>query len=118
MGLLDKRKPQIREKRLNTLNTYFGDIDQLLNNMEAGEINQKIRTFSQTSFDEIIYVLQVLNGIEDSGIVIHGPLGCSAVQLHMLSKARSRKWVVTNLNEQDSILGSGEKLELAIRKLI
>nr|WP_207745377.1 nitrogenase component 1 [Clostridium tyrobutyricum] len=117
VGLLNKRKPQIREKRLNTLNTYFGDIDQLLNNMEAGEINQKIRTFSQTSFDEIIYVLQVLNGIEDSGIVIHGPLGCSAVQLHMLSKARSRKWVVTNLNEQDSILGSGEKLELAIRKL-
>lgn len=117
MGLLDKRKPQIREKRLNTLNAYFGDVSQLLNSMEEKEVSQRIRTFSQTSFDEIIYVLQVLNGIEDAGIVIHGPLGCSAVQLYMLSKYNRRKWIVTNLNEKDSILGSGEKLELAIRKL-
>ncbi|MFL0195279.1 nitrogenase component 1 [Clostridium sp. WILCCON 0269] len=117
MGLLNKRKPQIREKRLNTLSAYYGDINQVLNSIEEGKTNQKIRTFSQASFDEIIYILQALNGIEDAGIIIHGPLGCSSVQLNILSKRNSRRWIVTNLNEKDSILGSGEKLELAIRKL-
>lgn len=119
MGLLDRRKPQIREKRLNTLSVYFGDVNQILNSIEEGKIDQKIRTFSQTSFDEIIYILQALSGIDDAGIIIHGPLGCSAVQLNILSKdnSNSRRWIVTNLNEKDSILGSGEKLEMAIKKL-
>lgn len=117
MGLLSTKRPQIREKRLNTLSAYLGNVDPLLEDIEKEDARQRIRTFSQTTFDDIIYTLKAINGIEGAAIVIHGPSGCSAVQLDFLSKGTDTKWAVTNLNEKDSILGGEKKLREAIIKL-
>ncbi|AGK98870.1 nitrogenase component 1 [Clostridium pasteurianum] len=117
MGLLSTKRPQIREKRLNTLSAYLGNVDLLLEDIEKEDARQRIRTFSQTTFDDIIYTLKAINGIEDAAIVIHGPSGCSAVQLDFLSKDISTNWAVTNLNEKDSILGGERKLREAVIKL-
>lgn len=117
MGLLSIKRPQIREKRLNTLSAYLGNVDLLLEDIEKEDARQRIRTFSQTTFDDIIYTLKAINGIEDAAIVIHGPSGCSAVQLDFLSKGIDTKWAVTNLNEKDSILGGEKKLREAVIKL-
>lgn len=114
MSLLARKKPQIRENRLNTLGAYLGDSDSLLNDIEKNDVKQRIRTFSQTTFDDIIYVLQAINSIKDSVVIVHGPVGCSAAQLHFFSKGESSPWIVTNLNQKDSIMGGDEKLRKAV----
>ncbi|GIM29774.1 oxidoreductase nitrogenase component 1 [Clostridium polyendosporum] len=114
MSLLARKKPQIRENRLNTLGAYLGDSDSLLNDIEKNDVKQRIRTFSQTSFDDIIYVLQAINSIKDSVVIVHGPVGCSAAQLHFFSQGESSPWIVTNLNQKDSIMGGDEKLRKAV----
>lgn len=117
MGLLYTKRPQIREKRLNTLSAYLGNVDLLLEDIGKEDARQRIRTFSQTTFDDIIYTLKAINGMEGTAVVIHGPSGCSAVQLDSLSKGIDTNWAVTNLNEKDSILGGEKKLRDAVIKL-
>jgi len=116
MSLLAKRKPQIREVRLNTLSAYLGDASSFLNSIESGGVRQRIRIFSQTTFDDIIYVLKAINSIKDSVVIVHGPVGCSSAQLHFFSQGESSPWLVTNLNQKDSIMGGDEKLRKAVLK--
>lgn len=111
-----KKRPIIREKSYNATNAYFGKIDQLVDILEDDELKQRIRTFSQTSVDEVIYTLDVLNGIKDSVIIVHGPSGCASAQLNFYLNKSGRPWIVTNLNENDSILGGDSKLREAVNK--
>lgn len=114
MGLLEQNKAQSREKRLNTLSSYLGNIDIILNEIEKNDVKQRIRTFTQTTFDEIIYSLNAISTIEDSVIVVHGPLGCSAAELHFFSEGNENVWYTSNLNERDTIMGGDEKLRKTI----
>jgi len=114
MDLLEQRNPQIREKRLNTVSAFLGDVNNLIEDIENDDVKQRIRTFSQSSVDEIIYVLQALSGIKDAVIIIHGPVGCAASGLHYSQIGSNSKYFVTNLTERDSIMGGDSKLRNAI----
>lgn len=102
MGAFDNIKLQGREKRLGTLSAYTGSAHNLLIREDD---TQNIRTFSQGTYDEIIYSFQALNKVEESVIIIHGPEGCSSIEIN-----DEVNFYVTNLNERDTILGGEEKL--------
>ncbi|MEQ8155030.1 MAG: nitrogenase component 1 [Clostridiaceae bacterium] len=118
MSLNLQKRPFIREKKLNATNAYYGNWGNLLAVVESDELKQRIRTFSQVSTDEIIYTLESINGIENSVIIIHGPAGCASAQLNLYLKDSGRPWLVTNLTEQDSILGGDSKLREAVGKAL
>jgi nitrogenase molybdenum-iron protein alpha chain len=111
MGAFDGNKLQDREKRLSTLSAYLGTAHNL---SKEDEDRQNIRTYSEATFDEVIYALDLLGNIEDSIIVIHGPSGCGNVKLRYWEEGSKSSWYVTNLNERDSILGGDEKLRETI----
>ncbi|MDP4145067.1 MAG: nitrogenase component 1 [Bacillota bacterium] len=117
MSLLELKRPKTREKRLNALNAYLGDASPILKDIEDNNVKQRIRTFSQSTFDDIIYVLKTISTIRDSAIVIHGPAGCGSAQLNFNSNKESGRVVVTNLDQKDSIMGGDRKLRQAINKL-
>lgn len=113
-----QKRPLIREKKLKATNAYFGKVTQLVESFNSNELKQRIRTFSQNSVDEIIYTLEVLNGIENSVIIIHGPSGCASAQLNRYLSKSGVPWLVTNLNENDSILGADSKLKVAVNRAL
>ncbi|KMT20964.1 nitrogenase component 1 [Clostridium cylindrosporum] len=116
MSLLRNKYPKIREKRLNTINSYFGDIDTLLNEIKEENHKQRLRTFSQGEEDEIIYALEFLSTIGNSISIIHGPSGCLASGISKFSRNRENVWFSSNILEKDSILGGDRKLKETIRK--
>jgi len=111
MGEFDSNKLQGRERRLSTLSAYLGTANSLI---KEDEDRQNIRTFSEATFDEVIYALQAIGDIEDSVTVIHGPEGCGNVKLHYFAEGSKSSWYITNLNERDTILGGDEKLKETI----
>ena len=113
MSFLDERKALTREKRLSTVSNYNGSFQSLTDEVQGTEIKQRIRTLSQSTYDEILYALQVLSGIEETAIVIHGVVGCAASVLYQ-NQYRSIHWYSTNLNERDTILGGDEKLRKTV----
>ncbi|MGG7177846.1 nitrogenase component 1 [Clostridium paraputrificum] len=112
MGILDSRQAPIREKRLRTLSAYYGKVDKFKEENKNGIDKQKIRTFSQGTYDEIIYALEVVSNIEDSVIVIHGPAGCSNGKSHF--KNIRNKCYVSNIDEGETILGGDDSLRNTI----
>lgn len=111
MGAFDSIKLQSREKRLSTLSAYLGTAHNLV---KEDQDRQNIRTYSEATFDEVIYALKAIGDIEDSITVIHSPLGCSNVKLHYFAEGSKSSWYTTNLNERDTILGGDEKLRETI----
>lgn len=111
MSLLRQKRPLSREKRHNALSAYVGDVNRLLENLRQEENSQRIRTFSQAAFDEIIHVLTLVSAIDDAVIVINGPRGCGAALLYFDANSETGgRWAVTNLNERDTIMGGDAKL--------
>ncbi|KAF0219093.1 MAG: nitrogenase molybdenum-iron protein alpha and beta [Geobacteraceae bacterium] len=120
MSLLKGKASKTREKRLNTLSAYMGDIHPLVEGFRKETVSQRIRTFSQSTFDEVIYVLRLLNRIADAVTIIHSPRGCAAAQLYLHATEREGedgRWAVTNLNERDTIMGSDAKLRETVVSL-
>jgi len=111
MSLFNGNKLQGREKRLSTLSAYVGTAHKLV---KEEEDRQNIRTFSEATYDEVIYALKAILDIEDSVTVIHGPAGCSTSKIHYFAEGSKSSWYVTNLNERDTILGGDEKLRETI----
>lgn len=113
MSFIEERKALTREKRLSTLSHYNGSLEQLANDVKGAEIKQRIRTFSQSSNDEILFALRVLSKIEQSAVIVHGSIGCSASGIYF-NQEKDFQWYSTNLNERDTILGGDEKLRKAV----
>lgn len=113
MSFIDDRKALTREKRLSTLSHFNGALSALTDEASGTEIRQKIRTFSQVGYDEIIYALSVLSKIKDSATVIHGSIGCAASGLYFNSDDEFN-FYSTHLNERDTILGGDEKLRRSV----
>jgi nitrogenase molybdenum-iron protein alpha chain len=126
MALLDTKKALTREKRTRALSHYHGTLASLLEDAagnesrsgdtakDAGkEIQQRVRTFSQSTPGEIIYALQALSAVRNSALVIHGASGCSVSGLWFNPEGKI-PWYSTNLNESDTILGGEKKLRAAI----
>ena len=113
MSFIDERKALTREKRVSTLSHFNGALSALVDEASGTEIRQKIRTFSQVGYDEIIYALSVLSKIKNSATVIHGSIGCAASGLYFNSD-NDFDFYSTHLNERDTILGGDEKLRRAV----
>ncbi len=113
MSFIDERKALTREKRLSTLSNFDSSLSALTDEVQGTEIKQRIRTLTQSTYDEILYALQALSGIEQTAIVVHGVIGCAASELYQDQKKKVQ-WYSTNLNERDTILGGDEKLRKAV----
>jgi nitrogenase molybdenum-cofactor synthesis protein NifE len=106
-------QPPTRERRLNALSAYLGDSESLIAEFESGVPTTRIRTFSQTAADDVSAALGVLGAIEGLGVVVHGARGCAGA----LAPRTDRPWMVTNLNQRDTILGADGALARTLRQL-
>ncbi|NTW68831.1 MAG: nitrogenase molybdenum-iron protein [Chlorobiaceae bacterium] len=115
MSLLKAKASRTREKQLDTLNAWQGTLFSALTEFSLGEPVKRIRTFSQSSEDDLLYALRLLAGIRDSVVVIHAPRGCAAAALfHHVERGKGR-WIVTNLDDRDTIMGADGKLRKAVK---
>lgn len=113
MGVRTRRTIPSREKRTAALSNYHGTLSQLIGDTE-GEIEQRLRTFSQTGNDEILYALSILATIRGASVVLHGGAGCSAAWRYF-NRIKTVPFYTTDLNERDTILGGDNKLEKTVR---
>jgi nitrogenase molybdenum-cofactor synthesis protein NifE len=117
MSPLRAKAPRSREKRLDTLSAWLGPVSAASAEFAAEDIVQRIRTFAQSSHDDLLYTLRILANIKDSITIIHGPRGCAAAGLYHEAAGSSTRWVVTNLDERDTIMGADGKLRRAVTAL-
>jgi len=114
MSLLKAKSPRIREKRLDALNAWLGDAVAAKKEFSGEENVQRIRTFSQSAHDDLLYALRLLAGIRQSVTIIHAPRGCAAAALFHQVTSRRGHWIVTNLDQRDTIMGADSKLRKAV----
>lgn len=113
MSFIEERKALTREKRLSTLSHFDGTLETLSDEVQGAEIKQRIRTFTQSTYDEIIYAIRVLSKVNDIAVIVHGAAGCAASGIYY-NQFQNIHWYSTNLNERDTILGGDEKLRKAV----
>lgn len=117
MSLLKAKSSRTREKRLDTLNAWQGNVSAAVTEFSDGEPVKRIRTFSQSTQDDLLYALRLLAAIRNSVSVIHAGRGCVAAGLfHQVTKGNGR-WIVTNLDDRDTIMGADLKLRKAIKEV-
>ncbi|NTW52524.1 MAG: nitrogenase molybdenum-iron protein [Chlorobiaceae bacterium] len=114
MSLLKAKSPRIREKRLDTLNAWLGRADEAIAEFSGEDTVQRIRTFSQSTQDDLLYALRLLAGIRNSVVVIHAPRGCAAAALYHRVSSGTGRWIVSNLDQRDTIMGADRKLRKAV----
>lgn len=117
MSPLRAKAPRSREKRLDTLGAWLGPVSAAAAEFAGDTINQRIRTFAQSSNDDLLYALRILSGIKDSVTIIHGPRGCAAAGLYHTLEGSNSRWAVTGLDERDTIMGADSKLRKAVTAL-
>ncbi|MDR1063007.1 MAG: nitrogenase component 1 [Azoarcus sp.] len=117
MTAIDRRDALTREKRSSALSHYHGALSSLVADTAGEEIPQRVRTFTQAAYDDILASLRALSGICDAAIVVHGAVGCAAAANTLAEPGRAR-WYSVNLSERDSILGSEEPLRQTILRAI
>jgi nitrogenase molybdenum-cofactor synthesis protein NifE len=117
MSLLKAKASRTREKQLAALNAWQGSLSYALTEFSDGEPVKRIRTFSQSTQDDLLYALRLLAGIRDSVTIIHAPRGCAAAALfHQVTRGAGR-WIVTNLDDRDTIMGADVKLRKAVKEI-
>ena len=114
MSLLKARASRTREKRLDSLNAWLGSAASAVTEFSEGEPVQRIRTFSQSTQDDLLYALRLLSGIRNSVTIIHASRGCAAAALFYRATRGRGRWIVTNLDERDTIMGADLKLRKAV----
>jgi nitrogenase molybdenum-iron protein alpha chain len=117
MNLLKSKTAVIRENRLQTLSAYSGLPDALLSEFAESRLAQRVRTFSQDTFSDMQYALNAITSIKNAATVVHGAAGCGVSRLTFRPTSElNGRWLITNLNERDSIMGGDAKLRKAIRQ--
>lgn len=109
-----------RENRIGSITGYIGSLKDLAEQSECGTLKGCSRCFSQSSTCLSSCALGQLSAIRDVAIIHHGPSGCSVASAgaYYLDKVMAKKRGVTNdtvyvgtdMNENDTIFGSTEKL--------
>ena len=116
MGVRTQRTIPTREKRTAALSNYHGALGQLISDTE-GEIEQRLRTFSQAGNDEILYALSILATIRGASVVVHGSAGCSGAWKYF-SRIQTAPVYTTGLNERNTILGGDDELRKTVRQAL
>ncbi|MDR3063071.1 MAG: hypothetical protein LBU40_02895 [Methanobrevibacter sp.] len=115
-----------REDRLNSVITWGGDADELVDITTKKCVKDKNRSFQQTTFCQEWLAMITLCTIKDIVIISHAPVGCvgSMGMISMFNNAgqklrgeplKNGKWMSTNLNDYDVVHGAKDKLEAAVR---
>jgi nitrogenase molybdenum-iron protein alpha/beta subunit len=107
--------PVTRERRLQGISAYLDKPDALAAEFAAGEVPQRIRTFSQAAPDDLVAALDLLGRVKDIAIVVHGPRGCGAV---LAASNPHAHWAVTGLDQRDTIMGCEGVVERAVLALV
>ncbi|GAA0284185.1 nitrogenase component 1 [Rhodovulum strictum] len=108
-----RNRIQPRETRLDAVGAFIGDVASLAAEYARDEPPPpRIRTFSEAEPDDLSVALELLGRFRDLGLVVHGPRGCAAVPVHGPARL-----AVTDLDQQDTVLGSGEALAETVRRL-
>jgi len=107
------RRPRLepRETRLDATQAYLGRAADLAAEFAHGAPPRRIRTFSEAAPDDLRTALAILSEIPDLGLVVHGPRGCAVRAPGVAPLA------VTDLDERDTVLGSGDVLAETVRAL-
>jgi nitrogenase molybdenum-iron protein alpha chain len=116
-----------REQRANGINVYYGKASELVRDAKDGKLHNCERKFQQSSGCVLNFYLTVrIPTIRGAVSVFHAPVGCSASALGYRELYRGiptalgrpekyeLRWLTTNLNEKDVVLGAAKKLEAAI----
>jgi len=106
-----------RESSRQALGAFFDTADSYLRELDDG-VRQRIRTFSEDTPSDISFAVSLLSKIRNAGIVIHGPRGCASFAPAVRSRRGSLPVAVTNLTEQDTILGAENQLRETLEKYI
>jgi nitrogenase molybdenum-iron protein alpha chain len=115
----------VREARLGSITGYAGTLSDLAGRSCSGTLKNRDRCFSQSSLCLSICALTQLQGILDVAIVYHAPAGCCAGaarklvldQITARAGRQSRTVLIgADLNEHDTVFGSGDSLREITRK--
>ncbi len=116
----------IREARLGAITGYNGTLKDLVSRTGCGEtINNRDRSFSQTSSCSSGCAQTLLANIVDAAIVNHAPIGCAGDTIyHNLANHYGRYYrglenrniqlINTNMEESDTVFGGTDKLRAGI----
>ena len=118
--------PPVRDTRLQIADTFSGCACEMSKCLEGGCALRKNRSFWQTNACQMSLTLMMCSTVQNSVVVMHGPIGCGT-QLHGLS-ANAQKgkvnrglpdqkapvWLSSNLGETDVINGGEKKLQETI----
>lgn len=121
MSTYRQKTAPTREKRLGAVGAWSGTARALLEevvDLSSGkpkDLDPRIRTYAQDAPSDVEHALRLARTIDGLAVVVHGPAGCSAA-MHGRDEAAG-PWLVTNLNERDSIMGSDAKLRKAIQEI-
>lgn len=126
INLKNKTCPN-REQRANGINVYYGKASKLAKDAREGKLCHHERRFQQSSGCALNFYLTVrIPTIRGAVSVFHAPVGCSSSALGYRELYRGiptalgrpekyeLRWLTTNINEQDVVLGAGRKLAAAI----
>lgn len=110
-----------RENRIGSITGYSGSLEDLAEKSECGTLRGCARCFSQSSTCLSSCAMGQLASIRDVALIHHGPSGCSVAgaSAYYMDKVMAEKRGVTNdtvyvgtdMNENDTIFGSTEKLK-------
>lgn len=117
-----------REERIGSITAYYGKLSSLLKESEAGPIEQRDRTFEQTSGCVFMAASFRALSIRDAATVYHAPAGCSVfstgyreifrqIPIQWRGTPINPRWISTNLGENDIVYGGADKLKSAIREI-
>ncbi|MFL0196386.1 nitrogenase component 1 [Clostridium sp. WILCCON 0269] len=124
---LQSPEVEIRESRLGSITGFYGDASELCSMAKEGRLCDRKHFFSQCLGCSSGNALCQLVMIQDAVVINHAPVGCSADfsdfnftnrvgQIERNIPLRNARILSTNLTENDTIYGGGEKLKAAIKE--
>ncbi|MDR1899392.1 MAG: nitrogenase [Treponema sp.] len=131
MSEVNLRAPSVpvREARLGSITGYAGGAGDLVGCARRGCLKEKNRSFSQCLGCSTSNAACTVILIQDAAVISHGPVGCAGC-LHEFAftyqvngvhrgvlEPVQRRIFSTNMEEKDTVYGSGEKLAAAIREV-
>ncbi|MDR3590529.1 MAG: nitrogenase component 1 [Negativicutes bacterium] len=125
MDFIREKAPPVREDRLRVCNAYGGSCCDLVGQSKQGCLNGLRRTFAQTQGCQLNLSLATINTLQDTVIIVHGPVGCGGSNVSFAGtnktfkrlrdpQARGLIWLSTNLGELDAINGGEDRLREAV----
>lgn len=122
----EKSTPPTREERMEISDAYFGNSCDLVNCSRCGCLKGKDRSFWQSSSAcQMSLAIIMSSTVENSVIIMHGPIGCGTALHTLVSTTNAGKaarnlpvkpvnWLTTNLSETEIVTGGARKLKETI----